>query len=108
MIVDLSHADTPGLPGLPRKNPPMDAITTALQPILIPAFTLWEAPFTWLELIAFVLSIAMVFANMRVMPVAWPLAIVASVLYFGLFWSGKLYGDASLQIFFAVVGGWGW
>ena len=108
MIVDLSHSDTPGSSGLPRKTLPMDAITAALQPILIPAFTLWEAPFTWLELIAFVLSIAMVFANMRVMPIAWPLAIVASVLYFGLFWSGKLYGDASLQIFFAVVGAWGW
>jgi nicotinamide mononucleotide transporter len=86
----------------------MDAITTALQPILIPAFTLWGAPFTWLELIAFVLSIAMVFANMRVMPVAWPLAIVSSLLYFGLFWSYKLYGDGSLQIFFAVVALWGW
>ena len=86
----------------------MDAITTALQPILIPAFTLWEAPFTWLELIAFVLSIAMVFANMRVMPVAWPLAIVSSLLYFGLFWSYKLYGDGSLQVFFAVVALWGW
>lgn len=86
----------------------MDAITTALQPILIPAFTLWDSPFTWLELIAFVLSIAMVLANMRVMPVAWPLAVVSSLLYFGLFWSYKLYGDGSLQIFFAVVALWGW
>jgi nicotinamide mononucleotide transporter len=87
---------------------PITAITQALQPILVPAFTLWNAPFTWLELIAFVLSIAMVLANMRVNPVGWPLAIVASLLYFGLFWRYRLYGDGALQIFFAVVALWGW
>lgn len=87
---------------------PITAITQALQPILVPAFTLWNAPFTWLELIAFVLSIAMVLANMRVNPVGWPLAIVASLLYVGLFWSYRLYGDGALQIFFAVVALWGW
>ena len=29
-------------------------------------------------------------------------------MYFLLFWRSRLYGDASLQIFFAVVAGWGW
>jgi nicotinamide mononucleotide transporter len=36
------------------------------------------------------------------------LAILSSLLYFGLFWESRLYGDASLQIFFAVVALWGW
>ena len=86
----------------------MTALLQWLQPLFAPAFTLWSAPFTWLELVAFVLAIAMVVFNMRVNPLGWPLAIVSSMLYFFLFWNSKLYGDASLQIFFVVIAFWGW
>ena len=86
----------------------MTALLQWLQPLFAPAFTLWAAPFTWLELVAFVLAIAMVVFNMRVNPLGWPLAIVSSALYFLLFWNSKLYGDASLQIFFVVIAFWGW
>ncbi len=86
----------------------MDALLHAMQPLFAAAFTLWGAPVTWLEIVAFVLSVVMVVLNIRVNAWAWPLAIVSSLLYFALFWSSKLYGDASLQIFFAVVAGWGW
>lgn len=72
------------------------------------AFQLWGSPVTWLELVAVVLSLAMVGCNIREIHWGWPLAIVASLLYFALFWRSKLYGDASLQIFFAVVALWGW
>lgn len=73
-----------------------------------PAFTLLSAPVTPLEIVAFVLSLGMVACNMRVNPLGWPLGIVASLLYCALFWRSKLYGDASLQIFFSLLGGWGW
>ena len=86
----------------------MDALLHAMQPLFAAAFTLWGGPVTWLEIVAFVLSVAMVVLNIRVNAWAWPLAIASSLLYFALFWSSKLYGDASLQIFFAVVAGWGW
>jgi nicotinamide mononucleotide transporter len=86
----------------------MDALLHALQPLLASAFTLWGSPVTWIEIVAFVLSIAMVVCNIRVIPIGWPLAIGASLLYFELFWANKLYGDASLQIFFAVIAAWGW
>ncbi len=86
----------------------MDALLHALQPLFAPAFTLWAAPFTWLELVAFVLAVAMVVCNIRVNPLGWPLAIISSLLYFALFWNSRLYGDAGLQIFFVVVAGWGW
>lgn len=79
-----------------------------MQPSLTPAFSLWGSPVTWLEIIAFVLAMLMVVMNMRVNPLAWPLAIVSSLMYFALFWNSRLYGDASLQIFFAVVALWGW
>jgi nicotinamide mononucleotide transporter len=72
------------------------------------AFTAWGAPVTWLEIVAFVLAIAMVVLNMRVNPIAWPLAIVSSLLYLLLFWHSGLYGEAALQVVFAAVGFWGW
>jgi len=86
----------------------VDTLLQPLQPLFAAAFTLWSAPVTWLEIVAFVLAVAMVVLNMRVDPRAWPLAIASSLLYFALFWNSKLYGDASLQIVFAVVAAWGW
>ena len=86
----------------------MDTLLHLLQPLFAPAFTLWAAPFTWLELVAFVLAVAMVVFNIRVNPLGWPLAMASSLLYFALFWNSRLYGDAGLQIFFVVVAGWGW
>ena len=86
----------------------MNSLLAALEPLFAPAATVWGAPVTWLELVAFVLAIAMVILNIRVNPLGWPLAIVSSLLYFALFWDNRLYGDASLQIFFAAVAGWGW
>jgi nicotinamide mononucleotide transporter len=86
----------------------MTALLALMQPWFAPAFTAWGIPFTWLEIVAVALSIAMVVCNMRVNPLGWPLAIVASLLYFALFWNSKLYGDASLQIFFVAISAWGW
>lgn len=80
----------------------------ALQPLFTAAFTLWGAPVTWLEIVAFVLAVAMVVFNIRVNPAAWPLAIASSLLYFALFWNSRLYGEASLQLLFIAVAGWGW
>ena len=89
----------------------MDSLLQAVQPLIAsassPAFTLWATPVAWLELVAFVLALVMVVLNMRVNPIAWPLAIISSLLYFALFWDSRLYGDASLQIFFAIVALWG-
>ena len=70
--------------------------------------SLWGAPVTWLEILAFGLAVAMVVCNIRVNSLGWPLAIASSLLYFLLFWKSRLYGDASLQIFFVAVAGWGW
>jgi nicotinamide mononucleotide transporter len=86
----------------------MDGLLQSARPLLAPAFSLWGSPVTWLEMLAFVLSLAMVVCNIRVNLLAWPLAIAASLLYFVLFWDSRLYGEAGLQIFFALVAGWGW
>jgi nicotinamide mononucleotide transporter len=86
----------------------LDTVLQAARPLLASAFTLWGGAVTWLEIVAFVLSIWMVLCNLRVNPLGWPLAIVSSLLYAGLFAESRLYGEASLQIFFVVLAGWGW
>jgi len=86
----------------------MDALLQLLHPLFAPAFELFGSPISWTELIAFVLAVWMVVCNMRVHALAWPLAIVSSLLYFLLFWSGKLYGEASLQLIFVSLSLWGW
>jgi nicotinamide mononucleotide transporter len=85
-----------------------DALQLAAKPVLIPAFTLLGSPVTWLEVLAFVLSLAMVVANLRVNAIGWPLAILSSLMYALLFADSKLYGEASLQFVFVVLAAWGW
>src|SRR5574343_464944 len=75
--------------------------------LLAPAFTAFGSPVSWPELVAFVLAVWMVVCNMRVNLLAWPLAFVSSLLYFALFWDGKLYGEAALQLLFAALALWG-
>lgn len=83
-------------------------LLAAWQWLLQPAFTLWGAASSRLEIVAVLLALAMVGFNIRERHWGWPLAIVSSLLYFGLFSRSKLYGDAALQIFFACVALWGW
>lgn len=86
----------------------MSAPLDSLAPLLQPAFTAWGSPVSWLEIVAFVLAVWMVLCNMRVNPLAWPLAIASSALYALLFAHSRLYGEAGLQLLFIVVASWGW
>ena len=86
----------------------LHGVVQLMQPALLPAFTLWGAPVTRLEIVAFVLALLMVWANLRVNPVGWPLAIISSLLYALLFADSKLYGEASLQFVFVALALWGW
>jgi nicotinamide mononucleotide transporter len=83
-------------------------LATVWAALLAPAFSAFGAPVSWLEVVAFLLAVWMVVCNMRVHLLAWPLALISSLLYFALFWDGKLYGEASLQLLFAALALWGW
>jgi len=72
------------------------------------AFTLWGIDTSWLELIAVLLAFAMILCNILELHWGWPLASISSVLYFFLFWSQSLYGEALLQVLFVVLALWGW
>lgn len=72
------------------------------------AFTLWGLDTSWLELIAVLLAFGMIVCNIIELHWGWPLAAISSVLYFFLFWSQSLYGEALLQVLFIVLAMWGW
>ena len=59
---------------------------TWFAPLLEAPFSFWGSPVSWAEITAFVLSLAMVGCNLRVNPLGWPLAIVASLLYAAATW----------------------
>jgi nicotinamide mononucleotide transporter len=50
----------------------------------------------------------MIVCNIIELHWGWPLAAISSVLYFFLFWSQRLYGEAMLQVLFVVLALWGW
>lgn len=72
------------------------------------ALTLWGTPVTWLEVVAFVLALANIACNVFEIHWGWPLTIIASGLYAWLFFASKLYGEAGVNVFFAVTAVWGW
>ena len=86
----------------------MGELLELARPLLASAFSAWGSPVTWLEIVAFVLALWMVERNMRVDPIAWPLAIASSLAYMLLFADSRLYGEAALQVVFIAVAGWGW
>lgn len=73
-----------------------------------PAFMLLGSPASWAEVIGALLGVAMVVCNIQQIHWGWPLALASSALYFLVFWENKLFGDASLQIFFVIMAAWGW
>lgn len=72
------------------------------------AFVVWGTEVSWLELAAFVLALGCVVLSVLEIHWGWPLAIASSLLYCRLFFAHRLYGDAGLQVFFAVIAAWGW
>lgn len=72
------------------------------------ALTLFGTPVTWLEVLAFVLALANIACNVFEIHWGWPLTVVASALYAWLFFVSKLYGEAGVNVFFAVTAVWGW
>ena len=72
------------------------------------AFNWWGSAVTWLEVLAFLLAFACVVCNILENPWGWPMAVVSSALYAWLFAVNRIYGDAGLQVFFALTSLWGW
>lgn len=83
-------------------------LTSLIDFLNAPAFVLGPLAASRAELAGALLGVWMVWCNLRVDPLAWPLAITSSALYGLVFWQARLYGDASLQLLFIAVAFWGW
>lgn len=65
-------------------------------------------PVTWGELAGDVTGVACVWLVARQHILNWPMGLLNNALFFLLFWSAKLYADATLQGVFAVLALYGW
>lgn len=72
------------------------------------ALEAWGYALTWLEIVAFVFTLACVYLNTREHVAAWPLGIVGTALYAALFFNSKLYGDFGLQFVYIASSVYGW
>ncbi len=72
------------------------------------AFVVAESPVTWTELIGDATALACVYLVARANPWNWPLGIANAVLFFFVFARARLYGNALLQIVFALLNAYGW
>lgn len=77
-----------------------DALTSLARPAL---FTM-----SWLELFGAVSGLVCVWLVARQHVWNWPIGLTNNALFFVLFWRGKLYADALLQIAFAALSIYGW
>lgn len=84
----------------------MQAVETVW--ILQTAFTLWGLPVIWLEVIAFVLALVNILCNVFEIHWGFFFAIVSSALYAWFFAHSGIFGEAGVNVFFAVVAFWGW
>ena len=60
------------------------------------------------EVAGFVLSLAMIYCNIKEIHWGWPLTMLSAILYCVVFWQNHLYGQAGLQIMFLASSAWGW
>lgn len=63
---------------------------------------------TLIEYAGALLAIAYLVLVTRRRWLAWPSYIASSLCYIPVFWSSRLYSNASLQVLFVAMGIWGW
>jgi nicotinamide mononucleotide transporter len=72
------------------------------------AFTLWQKPVTWSEVLGDITGLGCVWLLTRQSMWNWPVGLANNVFWALLFFRAKLYADASLQGIFFALGCYGW
>ena len=75
---------------------------------LIAASALELAPISLTEVLGFVTGGICVWLTVREHIATWPIGIANNVFFFVLFWQGRLFADAGLQIVYVVLAVYGW
>ncbi len=70
--------------------------------------TLGDYPLSWIEFVGTVLYFASVWLVARKNLLTWPVSLVSVTLYSILFWQIRLYSDMLEQLYYLVIGVWGW
>jgi len=74
--------------------------------ITLTACKLW--PISWLEVWGFITGGICVWLTVRENVWTWPVGIANNIVFLVLFWQGRLYADASLQIVYIALSIYGW
>jgi nicotinamide mononucleotide transporter len=83
----------------------LDGLLAPFQHVL---FRAWGVDVSWVEVLGFGTGAACVYLVVRQNLWNWPVGIANNVFFLLLFLGSGLYADASLQVAFAVLGGYGW
>src|SRR5512140_1983870 len=62
----------------------------------------------WIEIFGAVTGVIYVFMEIRQKLWLWPVGIITSAVYIWVFFTGKLYADMSLQVYYLVISIMGW
>ena len=85
-----------------------DTLGRLVAPLNHPLFQLGQDSVTWAELLGFATGAACVWLCVRVSVWNFPVGIANNLFFLVLFWSARLYADASLQVVYLALAGYGW
>lgn len=72
------------------------------------AFTIWNYPVSWLELVGVIFNFWSVILATRNRIGTWPVGLVGVALFFLLFYQGRFYADVFEQVYYLFVSLYGW
>lgn len=83
-------------------------LSDLVAPLNTVLFHVGQDAVTWAELLGFVTGAVGVWLTVRFNIWNFPIGIANNVFFLTLFWTARLYADASLQIVYLVLGAVGW
>ncbi|MFD4723630.1 nicotinamide riboside transporter PnuC [Streptomyces seoulensis] len=85
-----------------------DVLGGLVAPLNRPLFELGQDAVTWAELLGFATGAVCVWLCVRVSVWNFPVGIANNLFFLVLFWSARLYADASLQVVYLGLAAYGW
>lgn len=100
------EAAAPGEGGPLKRTEILLMIAIAGAMLLATGLGWWSI--SWMEVLGFVTGGICVWLTVREHLWMWPIGLANNVAFFVLFWQGRLFADAWLQVVYFVLGAYGW